>query len=104
MIIESINDQDNIERAMRDINVIAKAIASLKRSKTLAKKIRDAVASGRIDDDKATDLLSRLHSSMTNDLLIIQERGLGLGEGDLGSDHESSAVVLAQDIINKASK
>lgn len=104
MIIESINDQDNIDRAMRDINAISKAIASLKRSKSLAKKIKMALASGRIDDDKATDLLSGLHSSMTNDLFIIQERGLGLGEGDLGSDHEQSAITLAQDIINKASK
>jgi len=104
MQIENMNDQHNIEIAMRDINAMSKAIASLKRSKTLAKKIKGALASGRIDDDKATDLLSRLHSSMTNDLLIIQERGLGLGSGDLGSDHEQSAVVLAQDIINKASK
>ena len=100
MQIENMNDQHNIEIAMRDINAMSKAIASLNRLQTLAKKVKKALASGRIDDDKATDLLSRIHSEITNDLLIIQERGLGLGSGDLGSDHEHSAVVLAQHILN----
>jgi 3-hydroxyacyl-CoA dehydrogenase len=100
MQIENMNDQHNIEIAMRDINAMSKAIASLKRTQTLAKKVKKALASGRIDDEKANDLLSSIHSSMTNDLLIIQERGLGLGSGDLGSDHEESAVNLAQHILN----
>jgi hypothetical protein len=103
MFIESINDQDTINTIEKDIKAMSKAIASLKKSRTIAKKVKIAVSSGRITDERGHELLSSLHSAISTDLLIIQERGLALGSHD-ETDWVISADRLAQHYINKATK
>lgn len=103
MIIESINDQDAINTIDQDIKAMSKAIASLKKSRTIAKKVKVAISSGRITDERGHELLSSLHSAISSDLFIIQERGLCLGQSDQ-TDWENSADRLAQHYINQATK
>ena len=103
MIIDSINDTNAIETFDKDIRAMSKAIASLKRHRAFAKKVKIAFAAGRIDEEKKDAFLSSIHENIRTELFIIQERGLGLGEGDdHGWDH--SATTVAQHYINKATK
>lgn len=102
MIIESINDQDAINTIDKDIKAMSKAIASLKKSRTIAKKVKVAISSGRITEERGHELLSSLHEYMRTDIIIIQDRGMGLGQGDIGNDHDRCADILAQHYINQA--
>jgi len=104
MIIESINDLDAITTIEKDMKAITKAIASLKKARTIAKKVKVAVASGRITEERGHELLSTLHESMRTDIIVIQDRGMGLGQGDIGNDHDRSSDILAQHYINQATK
>mgnify|MGYP000200102036 len=99
MIIESINDQDAINSIDKDIKAMSKAIASLKKHRAQVKKVKIAINSSRLTEERGQELLSSLHSEITNDLFIIQDRGMALGQGDIGKDHEESAVTMAQYII-----
>jgi len=96
MIIESINDITTIQN---DIKAMSKAIASLKKHRAQVKKVKIAINSSRLTEERGQELLSSLHSEITNDLFIIQDRGMALGQGDIGKDHEESAVTMAQYII-----
>ena len=80
MLIESINDEIAIAKIEKDIKAMSKAIASLKKHRLLVKKVKVAISSGRITEERGHELLSSLHSSISDDLYIIQERGLGLGQ------------------------
>jgi len=96
MIIQTIHDITTIQN---DIKAMSKAIASLKKHRAQVKKVKIAINSSRLTEERGQELLSSLHSEITNDLFIIQDRGMALGQGDIGKDHEESAVTMAQYII-----
>ena len=102
MLIESINDEIAIAIIEKDIKAMSKAIASLKKHRLLVKKVKVAISSGRITEERGHELLSSLHSSISDDLYIIQERGLGLGQCDDESQWTEAAGHLAQHYINAA--
>jgi len=103
MIIENINDQDSINETIstmqKDIKAMSKAMASLKKQKMLLKKVSSAHKDGRISTEKASQFYSQIQQNIENDLIIIQDRGMALGQGDIGCDHDECAKVIAQHII-----
>jgi hypothetical protein len=103
MIIENINDQTSINETIstmqKDIKAMSKAMASLKKQKMLLKKVSSAHKDGRMTTTLATNFYSQIQQNIENDLIIIQDRGMALGQGDIGCDHDECAKVIAQHII-----
>jgi hypothetical protein len=103
MIIENINDQTSINKTFstmqKDIKAIAKAIASLKKQKMLLKKVTCAHMDGRISTENASGFYSQIQQNIENDLIVIQDRGFSLGQGDIGCDHDECAKAIASHII-----
>lgn len=104
MIIENINDQEEINATIktmeRDIKAMSKAISSLRKNRSLLKKVSKAHMEQRITTEKATAYYQVIQHDIEQDLIIIQDRGLALGQGDCGCDHDQCANIIAQHIIN----
>jgi hypothetical protein len=99
MIIEDITDPESITAAIKtmeaDMKAMQKALASFKKNKALIKKVAAAQHDGRIDTTKATEFYNRIRESIRGDLIVIQERGFCLGQGDLGQDHDEVASIFS---------
>jgi predicted phosphoribosyltransferase len=99
MTIEDITDPESITAAIKtmeaDMKAMQKALASFKKNKALIKKVAAAQHDGRIDTTKATSYYNQIREDIRGDLIVIQDRGLALGQGDIGSDHNEVASIFS---------
>ena len=105
MILESHNDQTEIENVLRimtaDMREMQKAIASFRKHRAMLQKVVKAIGEGRITPEHGANMLKSIKATMAESLDIIQERGLGLGQGDMG-DYSSVSKTLTHHLAMKA--